>query len=114
MVEITPGEVFAIEGIIGLILLYLGEDALQQVDDKPNENATTKAKSPIEYFVLCHGINSFCRDVARHVSTMMFLTDVNVFLHQFHDLLGVVTQFLAEVGILEVAEELDHVVDDGI
>ena len=44
----------------------------------------------------------------------MILTDVNVFLHQFHDLLGVVTQFLAEVGILEVAEELDHVVDDGI
>ena len=32
------------------------ENALQQVDDKPNENATTKAKSPIESFVLCHGI----------------------------------------------------------
>ena len=32
------------------------ENTLQQVDDKPNENATTKAKSPIESFVLCHGI----------------------------------------------------------
>ena len=56
MVEITPSEMFAIKGIIGLILLNFGENALQQVDDKPNENATTKAKSPIEYLVLCHGI----------------------------------------------------------
>ncbi len=56
MVEITPGEMLAINGIIGFVLLDFGEDALQQVDDKPNENATTKAKSPIEYFVLCHGI----------------------------------------------------------
>mgnify|MGYP007092190764 CR=1 FL=1 len=59
MVEITPSEVFAIKGIIGLILLYFGKDALQQVDDKPNENATTKAKSPTEYLVLCHGISLF-------------------------------------------------------
>ena len=59
MVEITPGKVFAPKGIIGLVLLNLGEDALQQVDDKPNENATTKAKSPIEYLVLCHGMIVF-------------------------------------------------------
>ncbi len=41
MVEITPGEMLAIKGIIGLVFLDFGEDALQQVDDKPNENATT-------------------------------------------------------------------------
>ena len=63
MVEIPPSEVFAIKGIIGFILLNLGEAALQQVDDKPNENATTKAKSPIEYLVLCHGMIVFGRFV---------------------------------------------------
>jgi hypothetical protein len=56
VVVITPGEVFSKEGIIGLVLLYFGEDTLQQVDEEPNENATTKAKSPTEYLVLCHGI----------------------------------------------------------
>jgi hypothetical protein len=59
MVEIAPGEVLTIEGIIGLVLLYLSEDALQQVDDKPNEKATTKAKSPSRFFVLYHGMINF-------------------------------------------------------
>jgi hypothetical protein len=59
MVVIAPCEVFAIKGIIGFVLLDFGENALQQVDDKPNENATTKAKSPIESFVPCHGIACF-------------------------------------------------------
>ena len=63
MVEIAPGQMFAIKGIIGLVFLDFGEDALQQVDDKPNENATTKAKSPIEYLVLCHGMIVFGRFV---------------------------------------------------
>ena len=39
---------------------------------------------------------------------------MNILVHELHDLLGVVAQFLAEVGILEVAEVFDHVVDDGI
>jgi hypothetical protein len=56
MVEITPSEVLSIKGIIGLVLLNFGEDALQQVDDKPNENATTKEDFPIYGSVLCHGI----------------------------------------------------------
>jgi hypothetical protein len=54
VVEITPSEVFAIKGIISLVLLNLSENALQQVDNEPNEKATTKAEFPIE-FVLCHG-----------------------------------------------------------
>jgi hypothetical protein len=58
VVEIAPGEMLAPKVVIGLVFLYFGEDALQQVDDKPNEKATTKAKFPIE-FVLCHGHFSF-------------------------------------------------------
>ena len=45
---------FAKESVIGLVFMDMGEEALQQVDNKPNEKATTKAKFPIE-FVLCHG-----------------------------------------------------------
>ena len=44
----------------------------------------------------------------------MILTDMNVILHQFHNFLRVVAQILAQMGIVEVGEELDHVVDDGI
>ena len=58
MVEIAPGKMFTIKVIIGLVLVYFSEKALQKVDDKPKEKATTKAKSPIE-FVLCHGHFSF-------------------------------------------------------
>ena len=54
VVEITPSKVFAEEMIIGLVLVDFGEEALQNVDNEPNEKATTKAEFPIE-FVLCHG-----------------------------------------------------------
>ena len=40
------------------------------------------------------------------------LSHVNIILHQFQNLFRVVTEFLAEVGIVEVGEEFDHVVDD--
>jgi hypothetical protein len=71
VVEIAPCEVFAVKGIISLVLLNFSENALQKVDNEPNEKATTKAKSPIE-FVLCHGRFRFVgRDVVCRVSTMM-------------------------------------------
>ena len=69
MVEITPSKVFTIQGIISFILLDFGKNALQQVDNKPNEKATTKENFPIE-FVLCHGrfrFGTHCRD-ASHAS----------------------------------------------
>ena len=39
---------------------------------------------------------------------------MNVLIHQFQDLLRVATQFGAQVGILEIGEELDHIVDDAV
>ena len=48
------------------------------------------------------------------MTALQFLSDVDVILHQLHDLLGVVAEVLAEVGILEIGEVFDHVVDDGI
>ena len=39
---------------------------------------------------------------------------MNVLVHQFQDFLRVATQFGAQVGILEIGEELDHVVDDAV
>ena len=71
MVEIAPSEVFAIQRIVSFILVNLNEVALYEIEDEPNEKATTKAESPIE-FVLCHGLYGFVgRDGVHTVSTMI-------------------------------------------
>ena len=49
-----------------------------------------------------------------HGSRNELLSHVNVIFHQFQDLLRVVAEFLAEVGIVEVGEVFDHVIDDAV
>ena len=39
---------------------------------------------------------------------------MNVIVDEFHQLFRIFAQFLTEIGVVEIVEELDHVIDDGI